>query len=295
MPNDTLTLEPFADNARSEPSGAQFRPNREQSSPVLAVESLSVRYAGGALPALSDVILRVGEGEFVALLGANGAGKSTLLRAVAALVVPSRGKALVMGRDVQTVGRRALARMVSLVPQSERASAGFRVREVVAMGRAAHQGLWMLERAADAQAVDEAMAQCDLGALSTRTVETLSGGEQRRVAIARALAQKPRLLLLDEPAAFLDLRHRLELYERLAEVTQRSAVAVVAAMHDLDTAARFASRVVLMRGGHVVGSGSPGEVMDAVQLGHVLGADLSIGTDQASGNRYFVPLRSRPE
>ncbi len=262
---------------------------------VLALENVSVHYPRAEFASLSGVSLYVEEGEVLALLGANGAGKSTLLRAAAALVSATSGTVRVNGTDVGTMKRRDLARAVALVPQNEQVSVGFRVREVVSMGRAAHQGSWMHERPEDCAAVDEALDRCDLRRLAQRLVETLSGGEQRRVAIARALAQKPRLLLLDEPGAFLDIRHRLELYARISEIARADRIASVCTLHDLDTAARFASRAVLMRRGRVVAAGPPDEVMTSAQLEAVLGAEVAVGLHDESGKRYFLPLRATTE
>jgi iron complex transport system ATP-binding protein len=256
----------------------------------LELDRVSVRYRGSPTPALADVSLRVRAGELAALLGANGAGKSTLLRVAAGLVAPTSGAARVDGRDVRSTERHALARHVAFVPQSETIATGFRVRDVVAMGRAPHQGMWMRETAEDSAAIGDAIDRCDLAALAGRAVETLSGGEQRRVAIARALAQRPRVLLLDEPAAFLDVRHRLGFYELLADAAAREGIACAVAMHDLDAAARFATTVVLMREGRVIAAGAPDHVMTTTQLGAALDAEVAVGVHAASGRRYFLAL-----
>lgn len=252
---------------------------------------MSVRYPGVPTCALSEVTLRVQGGELAALLGANGAGKSTLLRVAAGLVSPTSGTARIGGTDTHRANRRSLARLVAFVPQSESVPAGFRVRDVVAMGRAPHQGVWMRETAQDREAIDEALDRCDSVALRGRAVETLSGGEQRRVAIARALAQRPRVLLLDEPAAFLDVRHRLSFYGLLAEATARDGIACAVAMHDLDSAARFATSAILIREGRVVAAGAPADVMTSARLGATLDAEVVVGVHAASGQRYFLPLK----
>ncbi len=203
------------ENARDIGIGpARRRPRALDRSPEasdLELDRVSVRYPGAPSPALSEVSLRIQGGELAALLGANGAGKSTLLRVAAGLVAPSSGTARIGGKDARRTSRQAVARLVAFVPQSESVPAGFRVRDVVAMGRAPHQGVWMRETAQDREAIADALDRCDLVALRGRAVETLSGGEQRRVAIARALAQRPRVFLLDEPAAFLDVRPPPEL------------------------------------------------------------------------------------
>jgi iron complex transport system ATP-binding protein len=254
----------------------------------------SARYPEGDTLAVEKVSLVARAGEVTALLGANGAGKSTLLRLVAGLLGASAGTVSVGGRDVTGLDRRALARAVALVPQNERVAEGFRVRDVVAMGRAPHQDGWMHASREDFAAVDEAVRRCDLHSVADRNVETLSGGEQRRVAVARALAQKPRVLALDEPAAFLDIRHRLELHDLLSEVASRDGVACLVAMHDLDAAARMARHVILLRSGRVVAAGAPDEVMTPSRLAETFDAEVDVGVHAASGARTFFAVRPAP-
>jgi iron complex transport system ATP-binding protein len=237
--------------------------------------------------------LTVHQGRFVALLGPNGAGKSTVLRLAAGLLDCASGAVRVAGCNVRSMDRRAIARQVAFVPQAEMTAVGFRVREVVEMGRAPHQDLWMHERAADRAAVDLAIARCDLSHIADRTCETLSGGERQRVAVARALASRPRLLLLDEPAASLDARHRLELHDLLADAARTDRIACVMSTHDLDAAARLADHVVLMKEGRVVASGAAADVMTVAQLAATFDVDVHVGVHEATGRRYFVPLRGR--
>jgi iron complex transport system ATP-binding protein len=228
------------------------------------------------------------------LLGPNGAGKSTLLRVAAGLLAPVQGTVRIGGLDLARLDRRAIAQHLALVGQSESPPEGFLVREVVAMGRAPHQDGWMRERLEDQAAVDDALARCDLAHVALRRAETLSGGEQRRVAVARALAARPRVLLLDEPAAFLDVRHRLELHDLLAGLAARGRLACIVSTHDLDAAARLADHVVLMRGGRVVAAGPPADVMTAELLRATFDVDVYVGVHPPSGHRYFVALRPAP-
>jgi iron complex transport system ATP-binding protein len=275
-------------------SGPVARSAHGSPRPSLELDQVSVQYAGAPTPALSALSLRVSAGEVTAVLGANGAGKSTLLRVAAGLIAPTAGAVRVGELDVRQLSRLALARIVAFVPQSEAVPVGFLVRDIVAMGRAPHQGTWMRESAEDRAAVHDAIGQCNLFALADRPMQTLSGGEQRRVAIARALAQRAGVLLLDEPAAFLDVRHRLSFYALFAEAAARDKVACMIAMHDLDAATRFASNAVLMRDGRVVASGNPSDVLTPGQLGAAFDADVAVGVDEPSGQRYFLPIRPRP-
>jgi iron complex transport system ATP-binding protein len=229
----------------------------------------------------------VAAGEVAALLGPNGSGKSTLLRVAAGLLDAREGQVHVLGQSVPAMDRRLLARLVAFVPQSEAIATGFSVREVVAMGRAPHQGGWMRETAQDRAMVDDALERCDLTGLARRGVEQLSGGEQRRVSIARALAQGPRVLLLDEPAAFLDVRHRLDLLDLLAGVV-RDGIACAIAMHELDVAAKLASRVLLLREGRTVAAGAPDQVMTPSTLRGAFDAEIEVSVHPSTGRRYFV-------
>ncbi len=265
-------------------------------SSAIELLQVSAHYPGSPRQAdpLVDASLAVDAGELVVVLGPNGAGKSTLMRVLAGTLAPARGQALLFGADLQQLDRREVARSVAMVLQSEEVSFGFTVREVVAMGRAPHQGAWMRESATDRAAVDRALASCDLEGLAPRPVSELSGGERKRVSIARALAQEPRVLLLDEPSAFLDVRHEIDLYDRLAEEVAKGKLACVVVMHDLNIAAQYASRVLLMKAGKIVAQGRVDQVMTYGRLKETFEADLYCGVNEMTGSRFFLPMRGVP-
>jgi iron complex transport system ATP-binding protein len=244
---------------------------------------------------LAGVSLAVEPGELVCVLGPNGAGKSTLLRVLAGTLVPRRGEVELFGKAMAALDRRVVARKLAVVPQQSEVAWGFTVRDVVTLGRSPHQDGWMRATAEDRQVVSEALAWCDLADLASRTVDELSGGEQKRVAIARALAQKPRVLLLDEPGAFLDIRHQLALYDLLAFSVERERLACVVVMHDLNVAAQYATRVVLAKGGRFVAVGSVEEVMTDSLLRETFDAELYLGVNERRGTRLFVPMRSEAQ
>jgi iron complex transport system ATP-binding protein len=241
---------------------------------------------------LSDVSLALSPGELVVVVGPNGAGKSTLLRVLAGTLAPRLGHVTLFGQDLDRLERRAIARKLAVVPQSGDVAFGFRVEQVVMMGRTPHQGGLQLAGAADVEAVAEAMAMTGIAQLRNRSVAELSGGEQKLVALARALAQKPEVLLLDEPSAHLDPRHAVAIFELLVTQARHRGLACLAIAHDLNLAAAFADRIVLLHQGSVRAAGPVAEVMTEATLRDAFGVDLEIG--QVGSLRFFVPRRRSP-
>jgi iron complex transport system ATP-binding protein len=257
---------------------------------MLKIEDVDAAYSDGIL-ALSGISLSVQPGQICAVLGPNGAGKSTLVRLLSGALRPARGRVTLFGDDLATLDRRAIAQRIAVVPQAVEVAFGFTVRQVVAMGRAPHQGAWMRASAEDDAIVARSLAACDLVRLADRPVSHLSGGEQKRVAIARALSQSARALVLDEAASHLDIRHAVELHEVVCrEVAERNLVCVVV-LHDLNAAARYADRVALLKAGALVAWGSIEEVMTYRQLRDVFEAELYVGVNELDNRRYFLPVR----
>ncbi len=257
---------------------------------ALELRHVTARYGARDAP-LVDVSLSVAPGDLVAVLGPNGAGKTTLLRVLSGTHAPATGEAFLFGETLLRMDRRKIARQVAVVSQREDVFFGFTAREVVAMGRAPHQGAWMRPNEEDGVIVGDALARCDLEALADRRVVELSGGEQKRVAIARALAQRPRVFLLDEPSASLDVRHEMALYDRLAREVRKEQLACVVALHDLNIAAQYATKVVLMKEGRVVAVGKVEEVMTYARLKETFDADLYCGVNDLTKTRFFLPMR----
>ncbi len=243
--------------------------------PVIETRDVVAGYRGRAV--LHAVSLDAKPGELVAVLGPNGAGKSTLVRVLAGTLAPSEGGVFLDGRPISELSRREVAMMLAVVPQESDVAFGFSVREVVMMGRAPHQGGLLIARREDIDAVDQALERCELVALGARPAAELSGGERRRVTIARALAQKPRVLVLDEAAAHLDIKHAVAVYELARREVEERDVACIAVMHDLNAAWRWADRVVLLHEGRVHAAGTRDDVLRADLLGEVFG--LRSGSD----------------
>jgi iron complex transport system ATP-binding protein len=252
---------------------------------ALALEHLTVEVGGRTL--VNDVSIHVAEGEWLSLLGPNGAGKTTLLRAAAGLV-RARGRVTLLGRNVTSLPRREVARLVALVPQVPVLPTGLSVAEYVLLGRTPHVGVFSREGAADRAAGAEALARLELGDVATRPLGSLSGGELQRVVIARALAQAAPILLLDEPTTALDIGHQQQALELVERLRREEGLTVVAAMHDLTLAAQYGDRVVLVDRGRVVADGAARDVLTAARVESLYGASVRIVDD---GVFAVVPVR----
>jgi len=209
----------------------------------------------------------------ITIAGPNGAGKSTLLGILAGLRSPYRGSCTYDGREMRQWPRRDFARSVAFLPQSVRLEFPFTAEEVVLMGRTPYASGWF-QTPEDRAAAEDAMTTTDTLAFRARDFRTLSGGEKQRVILASALTQRPRVLLLDEPATHLDLRHQLSLYRLLRELAK--TLLVVAVTHDLNIALQFSDRVMLLADGRIAGDGAPGEVLNPGLIAQVFGVQATM-------------------
>jgi ABC-type cobalamin/Fe3+-siderophores transport system ATPase subunit len=260
---------------------------------ILAVNGITCRYPGALKDALVGVSLEVRAGEFHAVLGPNRSGKTTLVRAGLGLVRPVEGRAAILGRAASDWSRRDLARVVGVVPQREDNLFPQRVRETVLLGRYPHLSLFGGVRAADQAAVERALVACDVADLADRWLWALSGGEYQRVRLARALAQEPKLLVLDEPTASLDLRHEMELFELVRARVDAQGIAALMITHHVNLAARFADRVLLLAEGRPAGAGAPGDVVTRETVERVFAWPVSIAPFE--GRPQMIPLRLRKD
>jgi len=257
---------------------------------ALAFEDVALRLGGREL--LRGVSLALAPGEIVALVGRNGAGKTTLFRVASRILRPERGEVRIAGRAIGSLSRRELACELAVVPQDVGIPFPFRAGEIVLMGRAPHQGGLGFESADDLARARAAMEAVGIADLASRDVTALSGGERQLVLVARALAQDPRVLLLDEPTAHLDLRHRTVVVEQVRRFVGDGRSALVVS-HDLNLAARSCDRIALLAEGRLLACGKPAEVLDAATLRATFGieADVLAGPD---GAPLVVPRRATP-
>jgi iron complex transport system ATP-binding protein len=255
---------------------------------TLELHGIEASYPGrpASRPVLRGIDLRLDPGEMLALIGPNGAGKSTLLRLAGGVLRPSAGSASLLDRDLSTMRPREVARQVAVVPQEGPIPVGLVVREMVGLGRTPYARLLLGPTAHDREMVDWALAAAGVDELAERFVDELSGGERQRVILARALAQEPRLLLLDEPTANLDLHHQVAMLELVRGLTCERGLAVLAAVHDLQLAALYCDRVALMHAGRIVSQGPPEAVLTEPLLLEAFGQRVVLSEHPTHG----VPL-----
>ncbi|RJQ66963.1 ABC transporter ATP-binding protein [Pseudonocardiaceae bacterium YIM PH 21723] len=244
-----------------------------------------------ALLAVRDVTLTIAPGEFVAVVGPNGSGKSTLLKTIYRTLRPHAGAVLLGDEDVWTARHRDVARRVGVLGQDQVGGFDFTGRELVRLGRYPHLGAFDRLSTADEQVVTRSLERVGALGLADRTLSTLSGGERQRVLLARALAQEPELLVLDEPTNHLDPEHQISALSLVASL----GVTVVAALHTLDLAARYASTIVALKAGTIAAAGPAEEVLTPELLRDVFAVDGSVIPDPVDGRPRVLlrELRSR--
>ena len=253
----------------------------EQSSDAVAAQGL--RYEVDAKTLLDGVDLCVERGQFVGLIGPNGAGKTMLLRAIAGVLSYSEGVVLLDGTDVKNGSPRDVARAMALVPQVAPYTQGFTALELVLMGRYPHLGRFQIEGGKDNLIAGDAMRLTGTERLSDRTLDTLSGGERQRVFVSRALAQQPRVLLLDEPTSNLDVLHQLKVIGLVRKLVDEGLTAI-AAIHDLQMAARYCDRLALMKDGRILAQGTAEEVLTPQAVQASFGVKAAVYRDPVAGS-----------
>ncbi|ROQ41327.1 iron complex transport system ATP-binding protein [Frondihabitans sp. PhB188] len=236
-----------------------------------------------------DLSFDVPDGELTVIIGPNACGKSTLLKALARTLKPQAGTVTLDGRPLSSYRSKDVAKRVGMLPQSPIAPESITVRDLVGRGRFPHQGVFRQWSHADEQAVEAALVATGVAELADRHVSELSGGQRQRAWIAMALAQETELLLLDEPTTFLDIAHQYEVLELCARL-HREGRTLVAVLHDLNQAARYATHLVVMKAGVIVASGTPGEVLTAPLVEDVFGLPCEIIDDPQTHTPMVVPL-----
>ena len=260
--------------------------DKSSSTARLRAHQLELGYAERCV--VRGVEVEIRGGSFTAIVGANGCGKSTLLRGLARLLTPRRGAVLLDGASISHLKTRAVAQQIGLLPQSPISPEGITVRELVARGRYPHQGLLSRASAEDEAVVNRAMEVTDTATLADRLVDELSGGQRQRVWVATAIAQDTPIMLLDEPTTFLDLANQTELMNLFRDLNQQGRT-MVAVLHELNQAARYATDVIAMKDGEVAITGTPEQVFTAANLAEIFGLNCLVIEDPVTGGPLIVP------
>jgi iron complex transport system ATP-binding protein len=256
---------------------------------VTPLEARGVCFSYGLVPVVNEISVSVAPGEMLGVIGPNGSGKSTFLRLLSGVLQPSAGEVLVRGRPLGTYSRRELGQHIAVVPQETLIEFPFSVTEVVLMGRSPHLGGFAFEGDRDLAVAHESMRRTGVLDLADRSIHELSGGERQRVILARALAQEAPILLLDEPGAFLDIRHEVEIYDLLQDL-QREGQSIITVLHDLNLAALYCNRVALLQSGRLFRLGVPAEVITYGALTEVYETEVYVDLNDITGAVNVLPL-----
>ncbi|GAA5217707.1 ABC transporter ATP-binding protein [Streptomyces thinghirensis] len=233
--------------------------------------------------------VEIPDNSFTVIVGPNACGKSTLLRALSRMLKPTQGRVLLDGSVIQSMPAKHVARTLGLLPQSSIAPDGITVGDLVGRGRYPHQGILRQWSTEDERVVQESMAQTGISELAERYVDELSGGQRQRVWIAMALAQQTPLLLLDEPTTYLDIQHQIDVLDLCAELHEEQGRTLVAVLHDLNHAARYATHLIALRDGEIIAEGAPKDIVTAELVERVFGLRCQVIDDPETGTPLVVP------
>jgi iron complex transport system ATP-binding protein len=251
-------------------------------------EKISIAY--GQRRIIENLDLIIPERCFTALIGPNGSGKSTILRTFAALMQPSHGSVFLDGRDLKELTARDIARKAGVLLQGPIAPEGLTVGDLVRLGRYSHRSLFSRWSAEDQAACDEALMLTGTVDLASRPLDSLSGGQRQRAWIAMTLAQQGGTLLLDEPTTYLDLEHQIELMNLITMLVARHGKTVVAVLHDINQAARYADHIVMLKDGRITATGKPGSVISPETILDVFKVKVTVIRDPVAGAPLCIPL-----
>ncbi|MGW7513752.1 ABC transporter ATP-binding protein [Streptomyces massasporeus] len=258
-------------------------------SPVNRLSAENVTLAYDQRVIAEQLSVEIPDQSFTVIVGPNACGKSTLLRALSRMLKPSEGRVLLDGNVIQSMPAKKVARTLGLLPQSSVAPDGITVADLVGRGRYPHQGILRQWSTQDERVVQESMRQTGVAELGDRYVDELSGGQRQRVWIAMALAQQTPLLLLDEPTTYLDIQHQIDVLDLCAELHEEQGRTLVAVLHDLNHAARYATHLIALREGRVIAEGAPKDIVTAGLVEEVFGLRCQVIDDPETGTPLVVP------
>ncbi|HUV25487.1 MAG TPA: heme ABC transporter ATP-binding protein [Methanomassiliicoccales archaeon] len=247
----------------------------------LEVDGISFAY--NSHDVLSDISFQMCGGQMVGIIGPNGSGKTTLLKCINRVLKPRLGTVLLEGKDLKELSRKEIALEIGVVPQNNEIRFPFTVMDVVMMGRSPALQTFQRESKEDLEIVEKAMRMTDVLRLADREIDQVSGGERQRVIIARALAQRPKVLLLDEPTLHLDVNHQLEVLDLVQDLAKSEGLTVIMVSHDLDLAARYCDRVIMLSEGSIRAAGKVEKVLTSENLEAVFKIRAYVKYDEEIG------------
>lgn len=254
---------------------------------IYETQNLSLAYDRQTI--INDLSLSIAAEKITVLLGANGCGKSTLLRGLARLLPPKSGLVILDGKAIAEQSTKAIAKQISVLPQSPSTFEGITVTELVSLGRYPHQSLFQQWSDADQQALETALAQTHLREFAHTAVDAMSGGQRQRAWIAMTLAQETPTILLDEPTTYLDLAHQIEVLNLLKRLNRDNGRSIIMVLHDINLACRYADEVVLIKDGQIAAIGDPKDTITATRMLAVFGLACDIIADPITGTPMVVP------
>jgi len=254
----------------------------------LEIESLYFEYDERMV--LSDISFSISKGDFVSIIGPNGSGKSTLLKNLASILKPIKGNIKLEGKKIDEYRAKELARKMALVPQDTNVTYDFSVFDIVLMGRNPYLNRLEKEKQIDFQIVKDSLKLTNTLHLRDRNINEISGGERQRVIIARALAQEPEIILLDEPTSHLDINHQIEILSLLKKLNKEKKMTILLVIHDINLAARFSNKMILLNEGRVLSIGEPEAVITNQNMERAYNVNMLISHNPHTNSPYIIPL-----
>ncbi len=253
----------------------------------LEIENINLDY--GQRSVIRNLSFRLSPGELLGLVGPNGCGKTSVIKSLSRVLIPSSGRILLDGKEVTGIPRNELARIIGVVPQNPSLPETFTVFEVVILGRNPHLGLLSAETARDMAIVWQVMERTGITHLAKRRIGELSGGERQRVTIARVLAQEPYVILMDEPTANLDIAQQMDILDLITGMCREKNIAALIAIHDLNIAAQYCTRIIMLKNGQIYTEGIPTEIITTKNVREVFGAETTIYPHPENNLPMVVP------
>lgn len=257
----------------------------------MGIEAKEIQINYGDKIALHKTNIKINEGEIVTIIGPNGSGKSTLIKAISRCIKLKAGSITLDGINLNNIPSKIIAKKMAVLPQVKNVSSDITVESLVSYGRYPHLGFGKKLSKVDYETIEWAMDKTGLLALRDRNVMTLSGGERQRAWIAMALAQKPKILILDEPTTYLDISYQLEVLELVKELNQSLGITVVMVLHDLNQAARYSDNIYVLMNGHVCEYGKPENIIKSSMLKDIFRIEADVYVDKVNKCPYFIPNR----